>query len=419
MARMTKEEKSWILYDWANSVYVAVMITAIFPIYFTFQVGRDGDLWWSLGTFAATLIMALFGPLLGALADYKGMKKKLFATFLALGLSFTLYSGFAGSWPLMLVGYIFSHVGFTGANLFYDSFLTDVTGLDRMDKISSWGYGMGYIGGSTIPMALGIGVIVAAAGRNFEFRMLVLPMILICILWWGLFSIPFLLNIRQKHYTERPPERIIGEALKGIWSTVREIVSDKRVLFFLLGYFFYIDGVNTVIVMASAYGTSIGLDPTGMLLALLITQVVAFPFAILFGKLAGRYGSLRMIAAALLMYIVICVGASLMGFGLEEGFLSQAQALGVFWVLAVSVGTCQGGVQALSRSWYGKMIPPEKSSRYFSFYDIFGKFASVLGPGLYGLIRNFTGRSSLSILSVVILFVAGLAFLLRQKKLGA
>ena len=417
MERMTKGEKSWIIYDWANSVYVAVMISAVFPVYLTSVIGRDGDLWWSLGTFAATFTIALLGPFMGALADYRGMKKKLFSVFLAIGLLFTLLTAFTDQWPLMLLGYILSHIGFLGANLYYDSFLTDVTGKERMDKISSWGYGMGYIGGSTIPMLLGLGVIAALAGGGFEFKAVVKPAILIAVGWWAVFSIPLLRNVRQQHYIEKPEGNLIRTTVWGIRDTIREISGNKRILFFLLAYFFYIDGVNTIITMATAYGTALGLDAIGMLLALLVTQLVAFPFSILFGKLAGRFGAINLIVAGVGIYTVICLVAAFMGFGLEEGFLNHGDALLLFWVLAISVGTCQGGIQALSRSFYGKLIPADQSSRYFGFYDIFGKFAAVMGPGIYGLVKNLTGRSSLSILSIIFLFLIGGAFLIHEKQL--
>ena len=417
MERLTKPEKSWIFYDWANSVYVAVMISAVFPVYLTSEIGRDGDLWWSLGTFAATFTIALLGPFMGALADYRGMKKKLFSIFLSIGLLFTLLTAFAGRWQLMLLGYVLSHIGFLGANLYYDSFLTDVTGKERMDKVSSWGYGMGYIGGSTIPLLLGLGVIAAVAGGGFEFKSVVKPAILIAVGWWAVFSIPLLKNVRQKHCIEKPEGNLIGTTLRGLGDTIGEISGNKKILFFLLAYFFYIDGVNTIITMATSYGTALGLDAIGMLLALLVTQVVAFPFSILFGKLAGRFGAINLIIAAVGIYTGICLLASFMGFGLEEGVLSRGDALVLFWVLAISVGTCQGGIQALSRSFYGKLIPADQSSRYFGFYDIFGKFAAVMGPGLYGLVKNLTGRSSLSILSIVFLFIIGGVFLTVERRL--
>ena len=417
MERLTKPEKSWIFYDWANSVYVAVMISAVFPVYLTSEIGRDGDLWWSLGTFAATFTIALLGPFMGALADYRGMKKKLFSVFLSIGLLFTLLTAFAGQWQLMLLGYVLSHIGFLGANLYYDSFLTDVTGKERMDKVSSWGYGMGYIGGSTIPLLLGLGVIAAVAGGGFEFKSVVKPAILIAVGWWAVFSIPLLKNVRQKHCIEKPEGNLVHTTLRGLGDTIGEISGNKKILFFLLAYFFYIDGVNTIITMATSYGTALGLDAIGMLLALLVTQVVAFPFSILFGKLAGRFGAINLIMAAVGVYTGICPLASFMGFGLEEGFLRRGDALVLFWVLAISVGTCQGGIQALSRSFYGKLIPADQSSRYFGFYDIFGKFAAVMGPGLYGLVKNLTGRSSLSILSIVVLFIIGGVFLTVERRL--
>lgn len=413
--KFTKLEKSWITFDWANSVYATIMMAAIFPVYFTSivnDINGKGDMWWAIGTFVATLTMAILAPILGAVADYRGMKKKLLIAFLVLGIGFTFFNAITNNWRFMLVGYVFSFIGFLGSSLIYDSFITDITTKDRMDKVSSWGYAMGYFGGSTIPFLVAIGLIMTLESKTIAVK----SSLIIAVIWWTIFSIPMLINVKQKYYTEKVPGNIVINTFRNIRKTMLDIWNDKKILYFLLAYFFYIDGVNTVISMATAYGASLGLDTTGMILALLVTQLVAIPFAILFGRLANRFGSLNLILTAVCVYIFICILGFIMGLGIEEGFLSISEALILFWILAILVGTSQGGIQALSRSYFGKLVPPERSTEYFGFYDIFGKFAAILGPGLYGLVKALTGRSSLSILAIILLFMAGAIFIMVNKR---
>ncbi|PHV72231.1 MFS transporter [Sporanaerobium hydrogeniformans] len=417
--RLTKQEKSWVMYDFANSVYATIMMAAIFPIYFSSVCqaqGESGDFWWGIGTAIATFTMALLAPVIGAIADYKGYKKKLFNSFLGVGLIFTLVTAFTGSWRLMLLGYTVSHIGFSGSCLVYDSFLTDVTDAKRMDHVSSLGYGLGYIGGSTIPFLMSILLISAGEKIGITMPMAIRLSVVLTVCWWGLFSIPFLKNVKQEHAIDGHNALQLREIFKAIGQTLKNIFENKRLFVFLLAYFFYIDGVNTVINMATSYGATLGLDSVKMILALLVTQLVAFPCAILFGKLSGRWGALKLIKGAVMVYLFICVLGFWMGFGLEEGFLSIGEAEGLFWFMAAVVGTVQGGIQAISRSYFGKLIPPEKSGEYFGFFDVFGKFAAVIGPALYAGIKGVTGRSSLSILSITLLFVISLMILLVGRR---
>jgi MFS transporter, UMF1 family len=420
--KFTKTEKSWIAYDWANSVHSTIIVAAVFPIFFASVVKntpgalQTGDVYWGWATSAATLLMAFMAPILGAIGDFKGMKKKMFSVFLFLGLAFTLMMAITDDWRWMLVGYSLSYLGFSGANLFYDSFITDVTTHDRMDKVSAWGYAMGYIGGSTIPFVISIVLVMFAdtffAGAASPGTLAVKLSVYLTVLWWAVFSIPILRNVHQQYYVQTPPKELVRETFRNIQNTLRHIVHDKALLFFMLAYFFYIDGVNSVIHMATAYGSTLDLDTTGMILALLLTQLVAVPFAIWFSKLSGRFGSINMISLAIGVYFVICVLGFIMGYGVEDGFLTKDQALVMFFSLAILVGTCQGGIQALSRSFFGKLIPKERSNEFFGFYDIFGKFAAFIGPALYALIATLTGRSSFGILSIIILFAAGGGFIL-------
>lgn len=422
--KFTPQEKSWILYDWANSVYATNIMAAIFPIYFGAvcqSAGVDNVQMWGLGTSLATLVVAVLAPFLGALGDYRDMKKKLFTVFLFIGVICTSFMAIFDEWQMMLVGYVLSYIGFAGSCLFYDSFLTDVTTEDRMDRVSSWGYAMGYIGGSTIPFVASIAVLLIMGMSN---PTAVKISVVITSVWWLIFSLPMLLRVKQVHYVQTPPAKLLRNTLHNIGHTMKSIFHNKGIFFFIIAYFCYIDGVGTVIHMSTSYGSDLGLDSTGMIIALLVTQIVAVPCSILYGRLSKRYGAIRMILFAIAVYFLICVLGFYMGFSIElvEGAsapvyqeaLARSQVL--FWIMAFLVGTVQGGVQALSRSYFGKLVPPEKSNEYFGFFDIFGKFATVIGPALVGLITGLTGRSSYGILSVIVLFAAGGALLLVGRK---
>ncbi len=408
--RFSKVERAWILYDWANSIYATNIMAAIFPIYFAMAATETGDKIYGFAVSAANLIVALLSPLLGAIGDFRGMKKKLFAAFLLIGLGFTVTMAVFDSWQLMLVGLVISRIGFSGSCLFYDSFLTDVTTPERMDKVSAWGYAMGYIGGSTIPFVLSIAILLLMGQSVLSYKI----SILLVVVWWAVFSIPFLRNVEQVYCVDEPPRQLARAAFSNMAKTFRAILKDKRILCFIVAYFFYIDGVDTVISMATNYGTTLGLGTIGMILALLVTQIVAVPFSILFGNLAKKVGAIRMIAVAVSVYFVITILGFVMGFNIERAELAGGDVEAairtstvLFWVLATLVGTVQGGIQALSRSYFGQIIPPERSNEYFGFLDIFGKFSCVIGPALYSLVYTLTNRPSFSILSVILLFLAG------------
>lgn len=417
--RFTKAEKSWIMYDWANSIYATNIMAAIFPIYFAMQANETGNKLYGFAVSAAALVVALLAPILGAIGDFSGMKKKLFAGFLVLGLVFTAVMAAFEDWRLMLVGFILSRIGFSGSCLFYDSFLTDVTTPERMDRVSSWGYAMGYIGGSTIPFIISIAVMLLMNQSVLSYKIA----ILIVVVWWAVFSIPFLKNVKQQYSVEDAPQALAKEAFRNAWKTFKDILKDKKILFFIIAYFFYIDGVDTIISMATNYGETLGLGAIGMILALLVTQIVAVPFSILFGNLAKKVGAMRMIAIAVCVYFVITILGFFMGFNIEQAELSGGDidaalklSSTLFWILATLVGTVQGGIQALSRSYFGQLIPPERSNEYYGFLDIFGKFSCVIGPALYAATYATTGRASLGILSIIVLFFGGMVALFAGRK---
>ncbi|MCI9196011.1 MAG: MFS transporter [Angelakisella sp.] len=398
--RLTRTEISWILYDVANSAFIMLVSTTI-PIYFATLVEEAGmdtttaSGLWGLVTAAAVLILAVLSPILGAVADYKGMKKRLFIGFLVMGLAGAVSLALAPDWLWFLFIFVAARLGYSACNVFYDSMLTDVTTDERMDMVSSHGYAWGYIG-SCAPFIIGIVVLfvtgMSATGFQISF--------LITAAWWLLMSIPLLKNVHQAHYLPGRPESA-GKIFRQVGATFLKIRKNKRLLCYILGYFCYIDGVYTIISMATAYGNELGIDTVQMILALLLTQFVAFPCAILSGILAKKHGPLKLIKVFILAYIAIC----LFGYQLDKVW--------EFWVLAVAVGTCQGGIQALSRSYYGKLIPKEESNEYFGFFDIFGKFADFIGPLIISFCALVLGSSTYGILALVVLFVAG--YLLVRK----
>jgi len=419
--RFSRTEWSWIFYDWANSVYATNIMAAIFPIFYVQIAGKGttGDHLYGYAVSLANLLVAVCSPYLGAIADFKGMKKKLFTGFMITGVLFTAVMGLVGSWQMMLLGFVISRIGFSGANMFYDSFLTDVTTPERMDRVSSMGFAMGYIGGSTIPFVISIAIMLLMNTSELSMRIAVL----IVPVWWLVFSIPFLKNVHQVSYVETPPQELGKAAWRNTVKTFRNILKNKAIFFFILAYFFYIDGVDTIISMATKYGDTLGLGSIGMILALLVTQIVAVPCSIYFGRLAEKVGTLKLITVSVLVYAFITVLGFAMGYIVDfyeslnltlERAVSISQIL--FWVLATLVGTVQGGIQALSRSYYGKLIPPERSGEYYGFLDIFGKFACVIGPALYELFYGLTGKASFGILSVILLFILGFVFLTVGKK---
>ncbi|KQL35774.1 MULTISPECIES: MFS transporter [Bacillaceae] len=409
MGKFTKQENSWALYDWGSSAYSIIITTAVFPIFYKSSAtaagvdGADSTAYLGYTIAIFTFILAMLGPILGSIADYRGMKKKFFTFFFVLGVTFTALLAFVpyDNWLLLLICYTLAALGATGANVFYDGFIVDVTTDKRMHKVSARGYSLGYIG-STIPFLISI-VIILLAGKE------VIPLssinasriaFLITATWWIVFSIPLFKNVQQIHFIERDGNPVI-QSFKRLGNTFKEIRKYRALFLFLLAYFFYIDGVGTIISMSTAYGTDLGLDTTGLLLVLFATQVVAAPFAILFGKLAGKFSEKKMLYVGIIIYIIVCIYAVFL------------ETIVDFWILAMLVATSQGGIQALSRSYFGKLVPKENSNEFFGFYNIFGKFASIMGPLLVAFTAQLTGKSNYGVFSLVVLFIIGLFILSR------
>lgn len=394
------QEKSWIMYDWANSAYSAIITASVLPIFFKTVAKSAGvspniaDSYWGYATSAATLVIALLAPVLGTIGDYKNMKMKMFKVFFVIGVLSTAALSFTEQWSVLLPFYMITVIGFSGANLFYDAFIIDITTEDRMDRVSTYGFALGYIGGSTIPFVASIALIMLSSKIGISTSLATRLSFFLTAVWWMVFTIPMLKNVKQKYYIEGD-RQIVANSFKRLYKTFKNIRQYRHIFLFLLAYFFYIDGVNTVIHMASVYGDSVGIDSTTLLLALLVTQIVAFPCAIIYGRLAEKIGSNKMIMAGIGIYIIICIIGYRMTSAIE------------FWALALLVATSQGGIQALSRSYFSKMIPKENSNEFFGFYDVFGKFAAIMGPALYGMFSQITGHSRYGVLSIAILFIIG------------
>lgn len=407
--KLTPREKRWIVYDVGNSAFV-LLSTAVVPIYANSLLeaaGQDNIVsTWGYAQTVASLVIALLMPILGSIADVQGMKIRFFLGFFLTGVVMCLGMSLPLGWLAFLIVYVLATIGLNGSLTFYDSMLIDTTSNERMDKVSSHGYAWGYVG-STVPFIVCIAVIFGGpALLGLDTATCTRISFLITAVWWVAFTVPLLRNYRQVHY--RTTADHTAEAVRGTFrelaATFRRIAHDRSLLLFMIAFFFYIDAVNTVISMSTSYGTQLGIDSTQLVIALLVTQFVAFPCAILYGRLAGRFGAKRMIVIAVIAYLGIVMFAAF--------FLKTAVE---FWILAILVGMFQGGIQALSRSYYGKIIPKDHANEYYGFYDIFGKTASVLGTFLVATTTAVTGNASFGVLSIAVLLVAALVLLIVQK----
>ena len=395
---LTGLERAWILYDVGNSAFVLLVATLI-PIFFN-ALAEEGGLssvdylaYWGYAASAVTIITAVLSPILGTLADTRGFKKPIFILCLVVGVAGCCAMGLAKTWLPFLLIFVFAKVGFSGSLVFYDSMLSDVTTPDRMDVVSSRGYAWGYIG-SCVPFVVCLALVLGSGAIGLSQMTALNIALFITAAWWLAMTLPLLKTYRQLHYVE-VEKHAIRQSFARIGHTLRHLHEDKQVFWFLLAFFCYIDGVYTIIDMATAYGTALGLDTTGLLLALLVTQIVAFPSALIFGRLSAKYPPTTLIP--------VCI-AAYAGIALFAFFLTQQWQ---FWVLAFVVGMFQGGVQALSRSHFAKIIPPEKSGEYFGLFDICGKGASFLGTMIVSVGSQLTGSANVGVGSLIVLFIVG------------
>ena len=407
--KMTPLEKKWVLYDVGNSAFT-MLVATIFPIYFNYLAGNAGisDVdylaYWGYAASICTLIVAILGPTLGAIADVKNFKKRIFTVVLIVGVAGCIALGFLSSWIWFLGVFVLTKVGYSASLVFYDSMLTDVTTAERMDTVSSHGYAWGYIG-SCIPFIASLAVVLGGefVGLNMQTSMILA--FLITAVWWLVSALPLLKSYEQRYYIEKKAH-MVKESFVRLGHTFKEIYKQKHIFLFLVAFFFYIDGVYTVIDMATAYGQALGLDTTGLLLALLLTQIVAFPAVLIMNRMAKKINPTTVITICIAAYLCIAIYA----YGLDKQY--------EFWILAVAVGLFQGTVQALSRSYFGKIIPAEKSGEYFGIYDICGKGAAVLGTALVSVLSQVTGRMNIGVASLAVLFVVGLFVFRKAVKLN-
>lgn len=409
----TKQERNWVMYDVGNSALV-LFNTSVVPIYFdainTGASSAELVTAWANAQTVASLVVALLMPVLGSLADYAGNKIKFFLGFFLTGLVLCFAQAIPmGAMPFLVV-YVLCTIGLNSSMTFYDAMLPDITTDDRMDTVSSSGYAWGYIG-SCVPFIVCILLIlVGPSALGLDMLFCVQVSFIITGIWWFAFTVPLVRTYKQRYAKELAPGETFGgevvKTIRGLGTTMRRIAEDRAILIYMIAFFFYIDGVHTVISMATTYGTSLGLDSTALILALLVTQFVAFPSAIAYGSLAKKYGTLRMILIAVAAYVGIVLFAA---------FFLKSEV--EFWILAVVVGMFQGGIQALSRSYFGKLIPKERSNEYYGFFDIFGRYASVMGTLLVSVVTSLTGDASLGVLSIGILLVVGFVMLIRLSRI--
>nr|WP_296263397.1 MFS transporter [uncultured Merdimonas sp.] len=402
--KLTKLEKYWILYDVGNSAFT-LLVSTIIPIYFNALAGNAGIsevdylAYWGYAASISTIIVAFLGPTMGTVADTRNYKKPLFVFFMMIGVIGCAALSVPASWIVFLVVFVIAKVGYNASLIFYDSMLVDVTTPERMDKVSSHGYAWGYIG-SCIPFMISLVFVLMYENIGITMNTAMMLAFFINAAWWVLMTVPLLKNYRQKNFAAAP-EHPIRDSFLRLGHTLRDIKKEKKIFLYLLSFFFFIDGVYTIIEMATAYGSALGLDTTGLLLALLVTQIVAFPCALVFSRFSKKYETTRLIKICILAYTCIAL------------FAVQLDKQWEFWFLAVMVGMFQGAIQALARSYFAKIIPAEKSGEYFGIYDICGKGASFMGTTLVGAVAQITNVANAGVAIIAVMFVIG--FVLFRK----
>ena len=402
--KLNGKEKRWILYDVGNSAFV-LLVATIIPIYFNYLAGKAGlsDVdylaYWGYAASICTVIVAILGPILGTIADTKGYKKPIFMISILIGTIACSLLGLMVQWMAFLIVFLIAKVGFSASLIFYDSMLSDITDEERMDYVSSQGYAWGYIG-SCVPFVLCLVIVLGSDTLGIRMETAMGIAFVLVAVWWLLMSLPLLKNYEQKYYVEKKPHAI-AQSFKRLGETFKNMKEEKQVFMFLLAFFFYIDGVYTIIDMATAYGSALGLDSTGLLLALLVTQIVAFPCAIIFGNLSYRIRTEKLIIVCIFAYLGIVIFAVFLKTQLQ------------FWILAILVGMFQGGIQALSRSYFTKIIPEEHSGEYFGLMDICGKGASFVGTTIVSIVSQLTGNISMGVGMIAILFCIGIVIFLK------
>ena len=406
--KLSSLEKKWILYDVGNSAFI-LLVTTIMPIYFNHLcsvAGLSEDQYlstWSYAASLATICVALAAPIMGAVSDFKGNKKKVFLFNALLGSLLLFCFWIPKHWVTFIVLFVLAKVLYSVSLVIYDSMLVDVTTPEQMDEVSSQGYAWGYIG-SVIPFIISLLFVLFYEQIGLTFGAAMIICFGINALWWAGCTLPLARSYKQKHYV--PAEKhVVRYTFARLGNTFKNIRKNRKCFLFLLSFFFYIDGVYTIMEMATAYGTSLGLSQNGLLLALLLTQIVAFPAALTFGALSKKYPTEKLIKVAIIAYFFIAIYAL---------FLSN---LVQFWILAVAVGLFQGGIQALSRSYFARIIPENASGEYFGLFDICGKGATFLGTMIVGVVTQLTGIQNIAVGCLAFLFLLGLVIFNKVSKM--
>lgn len=408
MNKLTKLEKYWILYDVGNSAFI-LLVATIVPIYFNYlaSLAKISEVnylaYWGYASSFTTLIVAIIGPVLGSIVDTKGYKKPIFTISMIIGVMGLACFSVPKSWILFLGVFVIAKICYNASLIFYDSMLLDITDAKRMDYVSSQGYAWGYIG-SCVPFVVSLVFVLFYKKMGIPFYGAMTIAFLINALWWLGMTLPLLKNYKQVNFVEKQ-EHPIRDSFKRLGHTLSTLNEDKKVFFYLISFFFYIDGVYTIIEMATAYGSALGLNTNGLLIALLVTQIVAFPFALIFGRLSKKYPTDKLIKVCIIAYTGIAL------------FAIQLDKQWEFWILAIFVGMFQGAIQALSRSYFAKIIPANKSGEYFGLFDICGKGASFMGTTLVGLISQLTGHMNYGVAMISVMFVIGFYFFQKVAKL--
>lgn len=394
---------AWALYDWANSAFATTVMAGFFPVFFRQYWSAEADV--TVTTFrlgfangVASLVLALAAPLLGSIADRGGARLRFLLTFTTMGVVGTggLYFVGQGAWPLALMVFMLASLGFSAGIIFYDSMLIDVAPRERYDLVSAYGYSLGYLGGGVL-FAINVWMTLEPAFFGFEGKgEAVRTSFLMVAGWWALFAVPIFLFVHETGGRRRPGVLVaVREGLGELWRTFHEIRRYRALALFLVAYWLYIDGVHTIQKMAVDYGLALGFATDALIVALLVVQFVGFPAALAFGWLGERLGTVRGIFIGIAVYVAVTVWAV---------FLSEVRE---FYLMAVAIGLVQGGIQSLSRSYFGRLIPRDRPGEFFGFYNMMGKFAAVLGPFLAGGVALVSGSPRLAILSLIVLFVAG------------
>jgi len=400
---------AWALYDWGNSAFATVVMAGFFPLFYkefwaanveagtsTFQLGVANSF--------ASAVVVILAPILGAIADSANSKKRFLVVFALLGVSMTaaLYFVAWGQWFMALLMFVLATIGFSAANIFYDSLIVNVAPRNRLDLVSAYGFALGYLGGGVL-FALCVAMKVWPQFFGFHSGQDAVQFgFLLTAIWWLVFSLPLLIRVPEPGHADGVGLRhAVGKGFSQLKNTFARIRHLRVVFLFLLAYWLYIDGVDTIVRMAIDYGMALKFDSTQLVTALLITQFVGFPAAIAFGFLGQRIGAKQGILIGIAVYVLVTLWAAFM------------ENVSEFYILAVTIGLVQGGVQSLSRSFYARIIPASKSAEYFGFYNMLGKFAAILGPLMMGVVSFFTGSPRLSLLSILILFIGGALLLLR------